>query len=108
MKDLGDKVIESCDCQWKKLKSSDAKVKTLLQNFNFLKPIYGVIEPNLLSTIQNDKIFEMVLCDVKTPQHLKPYFTEFCPSFKNIKVGRENFGNFVDKFADQKWKFYIT
>ena len=70
-----------------------------------MKPIYGMIEASLLFTIQNDKIFGMVLCDVKTPQHLKPYFTEFCPFFKNIKLGRENFGNFVDKFAEQKWKF---
>ena len=92
--------MEIYEDKWKKLESLDGNVNTLLQNFKFLKPIHGMNEPSLLSAIQNDKIFGMVLCDVKTLQHLKQYFSEFCPIFKNIDLGRENFGNFVEKFAD--------
>ena len=85
LKDLGYKVTEIYECQWRKMKSSDSKVKAFLQNFNFLKPIYGMNEQILLSAIQNDKIFGMVLCVIKTPKHLKPYFSEFCPSLKTLK-----------------------
>ena len=81
------------------MKSLDPKVKAFLQNFNFLKPIYGMNEQSLLSAIQNDKIFGMVLCDIKTPQHLKSYFSEFCPIFKNAEVGREDIGALMEKFA---------
>ena len=74
LKDLGYKVTEIYECQWRKMKSSDPKVKAFLQNFNFFKPIYGMNEQILLSAIQNDKIFGMVLCDIKTPKHLKILF----------------------------------
>ena len=37
------------------MKSSDSKVKAFLQNFNFLKPIYGMNEQILLSAIQMNK-----------------------------------------------------
>ena len=99
LKDLGYKVTEIYECQWRKMKSSDPKVKAFLQNFNFLKPIYGMNEQILLSAIQNDKIFGMVLCDIKTPEHLKPYFSEFCPIFKNVEVGREDIGDLMERFA---------
>ena len=99
LKDLGYKVTEIYECQWRKMKSSDSKVKAFLQNFNFLKPIYGMNEQILLSAIQNDKIFGMVLCDIKTPKHLKSYFSEFCPIFENVEVGREDIGDLMKKFA---------
>ena len=41
----------------------------------------------------------MVLCYIKTPQHSKSYFSEFCPIFKNVEVGREDIGAFMEKFA---------
>ena len=99
LKDLGYKVTEIYECQWRKMKSSDRKINIFLQNFNFLKPIYGMNEQSLLSSIQNDKIFGMVLYNIKTPPHLKPYFSEFCPTFKNVVVGREDIGDLMEKFA---------
>ena len=105
MKDLGYKVIES---QWKKLTSSDAKVKTLLQNFKFFKPIYGMIEPSLLSTIQNDKIFGMVLCDVKTPQHLKPILLNFAPFLKTLKLGEKTSVILWISLQTKSGNFYTT
>ena len=108
LKDVGYKVTEIYECQWRKMKSSDPKslltkvqLFAFLQNFNFLKPIYGMNEQILLSAIQNGKIFGMVLCDIKTPKHLNliSYFSEFCPIFKNVEVGREDIGDLMEKFA---------
>ena len=84
LKNLGYKVIKIYECQWTKMKFLDLKLKAFLQNFNFLKPIYGKNEQILLSAIQNDKIFGMILCNVKALEHLKSYFSEFCPNFKNF------------------------
>ena len=56
-------------------------------------------EQILFFAIQNDKIFGMVLCDIKTPKHLKPNFSEFCPIFKNVDVGREDIDDLMEKFA---------
>ena len=95
LKDLRYKVIEIYECQWRKMKSLDPKVKAFLQNFNFFKPIYGMNKQIRLSAIQNDKIFGMVLCDIKTPKH----FSEFCPIFKNVEVRREDIVDLMEKFA---------
>ena len=38
-------------------------------------------EQRLFSAIQN---FEMALCDIKTPQHLKSYFSKFYPIFEKV------------------------
>ena len=40
----------------------------------------------------------MALCNIKTPQRLKSYFSEFCPIFKNVEVDREDIGDLMEKF----------
>ena len=92
-------MIKIDECQWRKMKSSDSKVKAFLQNFYFLKPIYGMNEQIRLSAIRNDKIFGMVLCDIKALKHLKSYFSKFCLIFKNVEVGREDISHLMEKFA---------
>ena len=41
----------------------------------------------------------MVLYDIKTPQHLKSFFSGFCPFFKSVEVGREDINALMEKFA---------
>ena len=81
------------------MKSSNPKVKVFSQNFNFLKTIYSMNEQIRLSAIRNDKIFEMVLYDIKAPKHLKSYFSEFCPIFKNVELERNDISDLMEKFA---------
>ena len=81
------------------MKPSDPKVKAFSQSFHFLKPIYGINEQGPLAAIQNEKIFGMVLCDIKSPKHLKSYFSEFCSIFKNVEVETEDIGDLMKKFA---------
>ena len=92
-------MTEIYECQYRKMKPSDPKVKAFSQSFHFLKPIYGINEQGPLAAIQNEKIFGMVLCDIKSPKHLKSYFSEFCPIFKNVEVETEDIGDLMKKFA---------
>jgi len=62
--------------------------------------MYGMNEQTLLSAIQNDKLFGLILCDIETPDHLKHYFFEFCPILKNVEVGRDDIGEHMQKFAE--------
>ena len=39
--------------------------------------------------------------DILTSEHLKPYFAEFLPSFKNAMVGREDIGNLMKSFSEE-------
>lgn len=46
------------------------------------------IEPydNIVDDIKNDKLFGFLECDIETPEHLKYYFSEMTPIFKNIEI----------------------
>ena len=41
---------------------------------------------NIIEDITNDKIFGYLECDIETPEHLKDYFGEMTPIFKNIEI----------------------
>ncbi|EGZ20524.1 hypothetical protein PHYSODRAFT_328632 [Phytophthora sojae] len=40
----------------------------------------------IVDDIVNDKIFGFLECDIRTPEHLKPYFSEMTPIFKNTLI----------------------
>ncbi|POM61034.1 hypothetical protein PHPALM_30018, partial [Phytophthora palmivora] len=42
--------------------------------------------PDIVDDIVNDKIFGFLECDIRTPDHLKDYFSEMTPVFKNILI----------------------
>ncbi|GMF27809.1 unnamed protein product [Phytophthora fragariaefolia] len=42
--------------------------------------------PGIVDDILNDKIFGYLECDIRTPEHLKPYFSEMTAIFKNILI----------------------
>lgn len=45
---------------------------------------------SIVSDIKNDKLFGFLECDIETPEHLKEYFAEMCPIFKNIEIDPSN------------------
>ncbi|GMF15815.1 unnamed protein product [Phytophthora lilii] len=50
------------------------------------KPSYdGIIED-----IKDDKIFGFLECDIRTPEHVKEYFSEMTPILKNIEIDCNN------------------
>ncbi|KAG3143522.1 hypothetical protein PC129_g21297 [Phytophthora cactorum] len=40
----------------------------------------------IIDDIKSDKIFGFLECDIRTPEHLKQYFSEMTPIFKNILI----------------------
>ncbi|KAG3148564.1 hypothetical protein PC128_g23561 [Phytophthora cactorum] len=42
--------------------------------------------PGIISDIVNDKIFGFLECDIRTPPHLKEYFSEMTPIFKKTLI----------------------
>lgn len=48
----------------------------------------STIEPyeSIVEDIRQDKIFGFLECDIYTPEHLKEYFSEMTPIFKNIEI----------------------
>ncbi|EGZ27515.1 hypothetical protein PHYSODRAFT_257168 [Phytophthora sojae] len=48
------------------------------------------IRGGIVDDIVNDKIFGFLECDIRTPEHLKPYFSEMTPIFKNTLIDRSD------------------
>lgn len=50
-----------------------------------IAPYDGIIDD-----IKADKLFGFLECDIETPEHLKEYFSEMTPIFKNIEIDPTN------------------
>ena len=55
----------------------------------------------ILEAIQEGSLFGLVECDIKVPEHLKDYFSEMTPIFKNTKVCRDDIGKAMKKYSEQ-------
>ena len=56
----------------------------------------------LLARIEEDNLFGYVQCGLEVPEDLRERFANFPPIFKNINVGRENIGKFMQEYAEKK------
>ena len=55
----------------------------------------------ILEAIQEGSLFGLVECDIKVPEHLKDYFSEMTPIFKNTKICRDDIGEAMKKYSEQ-------
>lgn len=54
---------------------------------------------DICKLVQTEHIFGLIQCDINVPEHLREYFAEMPPIFKNIEVGREDIGDFMKSYA---------
>ena len=53
----------------------------------------------LISDIQNDKIFGFVKCDIHVPDHLIAEFSEYPPIFKNCEIEMKDIGETMQAYC---------
>ena len=54
-----------------------------------------------MQDIKSRRLFGYVQCDLKVPEHLKTYFTNFPPIFKNTVVSRKDIGHLMKEYAEK-------
>ena len=59
-------------------------------------------EEGLLQEVKSGKSFGYVKCDLKNPEHLKTYFANFPPIFKNTVVGWNDIGTLMKEYAEKE------
>ena len=59
-------------------------------------------EEQLLQGIIDGQLFGYVQCDIEFPEHLRSYFSNFPPIFKNTVVSREDIGTLMRKYAEKE------
>ena len=85
--------------QWKQL-SLEKDVISFTQTLKSVRPRRCLFFQKILKGVQSGELFGFVLADTYTPKHLKPFFNEFPPIFKNSMVGREDIGELIKGFAE--------
>ena len=101
------KVLEDCsfrvrfiwECQWKRL-SLEEDVLLFTQTLKSVRPRCRLSFQKILKGVQSGELFGFVLADIYTPNHLKQFFNEFSPIFKNAMVGREDVGKLIKGFVE--------
>ena len=62
-------------------------------------------EKRLLKVIKSGSLFDYVQCDIEVPKNLRETSANFPPILKKIKVGRDDIGPFMKKYAEKKKTF---
>ena len=89
----GYQIVKMWECEWWSLYKTDASVKIhLRENFPSRRPLS---EDGHMQEIIDGRLFGYVQCDIEVPQHLRDYFSNFPPIFKNTVVSRDDIGNLM-------------
>ena len=100
IQEKGYEIVEKWECEWWRLYKTDAPVKSYLRaNFPYKRPLS---EEQLLQQIIDGRLFGYVQCDIQVPEHLRDYFSNFPPIFKNTVVSRDDIGNLVKEYAEKE------
>ena len=96
----GYEIVEMWECEWWSLDKTDASVKShLRENFPYKRPLS---EEQLLQGTIDGRLFGYVQCDIEVPEHLRSYFSNFPPIFKNTVVTREDIGTLMKDYAEKE------
>ena len=83
-------IVAMWECEWWSLYKTDVSVKShLRENFPYKRLLS---EEQLLQAIIDERLFGYVQCDNEVPEHLRDYFSNFPPIFKNTAVIRADTG----------------
>ena len=58
-------------------------------------------QDQIIQYIEDGHLFGFVECDIEDPDHLKDYFSEMTPIFKNVDVCLNDIGELMQEYAKQ-------
>ena len=100
IKERGYKIQEMWECEWWKHFKTDSSIKNHVKtNFPYKRPLST---DSLLEKIKNRSLFGYVQCDLIVPDELKPTFSNFPPIFKTIDVSRNDIGEYLKNYTEEK------
>ena len=96
----GYQIVEMWECECWSLYKTDAPNKSYLRaNFPYKRPLS---EDQLLQQIIDGRLFGYVQSDIEVPEHLRDYFFNFPPKFKNTVVSRDDIGDLIKEYAEKE------
>ena len=91
------------ECEWKRLKKQEPKMKAFITNRQRPCDRYHTMsEDSILQAVMDEKLFGALKVDLHVPDDLKSKFADMTPVFKNIDVSRDNIGDHMKAYAEEK------
>ena len=104
--EAGVSVVEMWECQWEQQKHANRQLRcylaTHLPRISPVKIDQTERVKDVKAAVLSRKLYGLVLCDIRVPDHLKAYFEELQPIFKNVTVGRADIGDFMRQYAEKR------
>ena len=92
--------VEMWEREWWSIYKTNASIRShLRENFPYRQPMS---EEGLMQGIVDGRLFGYVQCDIEVPEHLRDYFSNFPPVFKNTAVNRDDIGNLIKLSAEKE------
>ena len=102
LRDKGYNVEIMWEKDWQALLTQRPEINTYLaQHRTFTHFKKCLSQDQIIKYIQDGQLFGFVECDIEVPDHLKEYFSEMTPIFKNTGVSLKDIGEFMQEYAKQ-------
>ena len=102
IQEKGFTVIEMWDCEWWRLYKTSTNVKLhIRENFPYRR---SLTEKQLLEGIKKRKLFGYIQCAIEVPENLRANFANFPSKFKNTLASKNDIGDFMKTYAEEKEK----
>ena len=103
IKAQGYDVKQMWECEWKRLKKQEPEMKAFITDRQRPCDRYNTMsEDSILQAVMDEKLFGALKVDLHVPDDLKSKFADMPPVFKNIDVSRDNIGDHMKAYAEEK------
>ena len=87
---------------WQALVTQQPEIKAYLKQHHTYTHFKKYLNQNqIIRYIQDGRLFGFVECDIEVPDHLKDYFSEMTPIFKNTEVSLKDVGQHMQEYAKE-------
>ena len=101
LKCLGYNVVTIFECEWDYVKQNSDSIRQFVSSLNAREMIERkpMTEAEIITSVNQDKFFGFVECDIEVPQNLRSKFNEMPPIFKNVDISRDDLSGHMQEFA---------
>ena len=102
IQDRGYNVEIIWESNWNTLVENRPEIKTYISQLRIFTHFKKTLtQDQIIQYIRDGHLFGFVACDIHTPEHLKEYFSEMTPIFKNTEVSLKDVGQHMQEYAKQ-------
>ena len=102
IEELGYEYVGIWECEFYTKKRTDPAMKQFCQARRSPLDGFSVITPQkIIQSVVDGQLFGCIECDIRVPLHLRDYFSEMTPIFKNTNISRQDIGPEMQQFAEE-------